>query len=150
MFKRLIRKFIKPNKATIQKEGTVKFFNNTKGFGFITINDSEEETKQLCGWVTENLGPETPLHFSRFFPQNQLKHLPPTPTDTILRAREIARSAGLQYVYVGNMQSDEGENTYCPNCSKLLIARRGYTVHKNLAASGRCPACHAQIPGIWK
>ncbi len=115
-----------------------------------TLNDSEEETKQLCGWIAETLGPETPLHFSRFFPQNKLKHLPPTPTDTLLRAREIALQAGLQFVYVGNMQSDEGENTHCPNCGKLLIERHGYTVRRNLVAASQCPACHAPIPGVWE
>jgi pyruvate formate lyase activating enzyme len=114
-----------------------------------TLNDSEEETRQLCGWLVENLGPETPLHFSRFFPQNQLQHLPSTPTDTILRAWEIALEAGLEFVYVGNMRSDDGENTHCPDCGKLLIERHGYTVRKNRLADGQCPACNASIHGIW-
>lgn len=115
-----------------------------------TLNDSETETKQLCSWVAEDLGPETPLHFSRFFPQNQLKHLPPTPEDTILRAREIAIEAGLQFVYVGNMHSAEGENTSCPHCGKRLIERHGYTVRRNHIANGNCPDCKAPIYGIWE
>ena len=115
-----------------------------------TLNDSEGETKELCDWVAKHLGVETPLHFSRFFPQNQLKHLPPTPVNTVLRACEIARSAGLQYVYVGNMQSDECENTYCPDCGKLVIERHGYVIRKNRVASGVCPDCHARIPGVWE
>ena len=114
-----------------------------------TLNDSEEETRQLCGWVAENLGVDTPLHFSRFFPQHQLKHLPPTPTETILRAREIAQEEGLQFVYVGNMQCDEGESTHCPGCEKLLIERHGYTVHQNRIVNGQCPACRTSIFGIW-
>ena len=115
-----------------------------------TLNDSEEETKQLCGWIAENLGSETPLHFSRFFPQNELKHLPPTPIDTLLRAREIALQTGLQFVYVGNLQSDEGENTHCPNCGKPLIERHGYHVRKNRLAAGQCPACQTPVPGVWE
>ncbi len=115
-----------------------------------TLNDSEEETKQLCGWVAENLGVETPLHFSRFFPQNELKHLPPTPTGTLLRAREIAKETGLRFVYVGNMQSADGENTNCPNCGKPLIERHGYTVRANRLADGKCPACQTPVSGIWK
>ncbi len=115
-----------------------------------TLNDSEEETRQLCGWVVENLGPETPLHFSRFFPQNQLRHLPPTPTDTLLRAREIARETGLQFVYVGNMSSEEGENTYCPDCGKLLIERGGYIIRQNRLKNGRCSVCQTPIPGVWE
>ena len=115
-----------------------------------TLNDSEDETKQLCGWVAENLGPGTPLHLSRFFPQNELKHLPPTPPGTLLRAREIAIQAGLWFVYIGNLQSGEGENTHCPNCGKLLIERTGYHVHKNRLANGQCPACQTPVSGIWE
>ncbi len=114
-----------------------------------TLNDSKEETHQLCGWVAENLGPETPLHFSRFFPQNKLKHLPPTPEETILAAREIAIESGLQFVYVGNMQAAEGENTQCPDCGELLIERHGYSVRQNNISNGTCPSCHTPIPGVW-
>jgi pyruvate formate lyase activating enzyme len=115
-----------------------------------TLNDAEEETKQLCGWIAENLGVETPLHFSRFFPQNKLKHLPPTPESVLLRAREIARETGLQFVYTGNMPSDEGENTNCPACGNLLIERHGYTIRQNRLVDGTCPACQTPIPGIWE
>ena len=115
-----------------------------------TLNDSEEETKRLCGWVAENLGVDTPLHFSRFFPQNKLKHLPPTPPGTLLRAREIALETGMRFVYVGNMQSDEGENTNCPNCGKLLIERHGYIVRENRLADGTCPECQTPVSGVWK
>ncbi len=114
-----------------------------------TLNDSTEETKQLCNWVIENLGDETPLHFSRFFPQHQLQHLPPTPEETLLHAREIALNAGLKFVYVGNLQSREGESTRCPRCGKLLIERRGYRVVKNRIDLGKCPGCKTPIPGIW-
>ncbi len=114
-----------------------------------TLNDSEEETRQLSKWIAENLGGETPLHFSRFFPQNQLKHLPPTSPETILRARQIALEAGLSHVYVGNMQDREGECTRCPTCSMLLIERQGYHVIKNSMKGGHCPGCGTEIYGIW-
>lgn len=114
-----------------------------------TLNDSAEETKMLCYWVVENLGVETPLHFSRFFPQNQLQHLPPTATETIMRAREIAMGAGLQYVYVGNMADGAGESTWCPDCNALLIDRSGYRIRKNRLKNGKCPDCGLSIPGIW-
>jgi pyruvate formate lyase activating enzyme len=114
-----------------------------------TLNDSEEETKRLCGWVVENLGSETPLHFSRFFPQNKLKHLPPTPPDTLLRAREIALESGLHFVYLGNLQADIGQDTLCPTCGKILIERHGYAIQNNLEPGGRCPGCATRIPGIF-
>lgn len=114
-----------------------------------TLNDSERETRQLCRWVADNLGVNTPLHFSRFFPQNQLRHLPPTPTQTILRARQIAVEEGMRFVYVGNVSDGVGESTWCPNCEKLLIERQGYHVIRNLIKDGSCPACFTPVPGIW-
>lgn len=115
-----------------------------------TLNDSLEETKQLCDWIVENLGDETPLHFSRFFPQNQLKHLPQTPKKTLLCAREIALKAGLKFVYIGNMESSEEENTRCPTCQKLLIERKGYRIMNTFLEQGKCPDCATPISGIWK
>ncbi len=114
-----------------------------------TLNDSEEETKMLCEWVVNNLGESTPLHFSRFFPQNQLSHLPPTPTETIIRAREIAMSAGLTFVYVGNMQDGAGESTWCPQCGTCLIKRSGYRIGAVRIFDGKCPECATEIAGIW-
>jgi pyruvate formate lyase activating enzyme len=114
-----------------------------------TLNDSEEETKKLCGWVAENLGTGTPLHFSRFFPQNQLQHLPPTPVETIMRAREIAIDAGLHYAYIGNMADGAGESTWCAGCGALLIERSGYRIRENRLKGGSCPECQFPIPGVW-
>lgn len=115
-----------------------------------SLNDSEDETKQLCDWVAENLGDETPLHFSRFFPQNQLKHLPPTPEGTILRARQIGIKSGLKFVYTGNMQDGVGEHTWCPVCKTLLIERYGYQVVLNNIRKGACSECGTPINGIWE
>ncbi len=114
-----------------------------------TLNDSAEETRQLCDWIADNLGEVTPLHFSRFFPQNQLKHLPPTPTETLLRARNIALAAGLKFVYLGNMSDEAGESTWCPTCEMLLVQRHGYHVVKNRIKDSSCPGCHSIIHGIW-
>ena len=114
-----------------------------------TLNDSEEETTMLCDWVVENLGEATPIHFSRFFPKNNLQYLPPTPMQTITRAREIAMEAGLQYVYVGNMADGVGESTRCPGCGTLLIERHGYRIRENRLVDGKCPECGLSIPGIW-
>jgi pyruvate formate lyase activating enzyme len=114
-----------------------------------TLNDSDKDIRALCRWMAEYLGRETPLHFSRFFPNYRMKNLPPTPADALLRAREIARTEGLYYTYVGNIMVPDGENTFCPQCRRLLVERRGYSVLKNLIEKGRCPNCSQEIYGVW-
>lgn len=114
-----------------------------------SLNDSEEEIQQLAEWVVNEIGPDTPMHFTRFYPQHRLKHLPPTPMEKILRAREIAMTEGAQYVYVGNVGDGEGESTWCPHCGTRLIERRGYTVIRSTLYGDRCPSCAAPIHGIW-
>ena len=115
-----------------------------------TLNDSVDEIRQLCDWVAGNLGPGTPLHFSRFFPQYRLEHLPSTPEETLLNAREIAREAGLRFVYLGNLRSADGQDTHCPECGRLLIERSGYAARSHLADGGRCPSCGQAIPGVFE
>ena len=114
-----------------------------------TLNDNPEELRQMCGWIKENLGPDVPIHFSRFYPMYQIKNLPPTPIKTLEMAREIALSYGLHYPYIGNVPGHKGENTYCPFCKKVIIQRVGYTIVKNFIVDGRCKFCHQPIPGIW-
>ena len=115
-----------------------------------TLNDKPEEIRKLARWVRANLGGETPLHFSRFFPRYKMRHLPPTSLKTLDSAREIALSEGLEYVYIGNIQSKTGQNTYCPACKDLLIERSGYTIMQNRLKDGCCPTCGRQIYGVWK
>jgi len=115
-----------------------------------TLNDKDEDIKSLCRWVKQNMGRETPLHFSRFSPQYRMRHLPPTPASTLKRARDIAQAEGLYFVYVGNIMLKKAGDTYCPNCHKLLIRRRGFEVLENHIINGKCPECHKEIYGIWK
>jgi pyruvate formate lyase activating enzyme len=115
-----------------------------------TLNDKPEEIRELCRWVRANLGSDTPMHFSRFFPRYKMRNLPATSPKTLDMARDIAISEGLDYVYIGNIQSREGQNTYCPNCKGLLIERSGYTILQNRLSDGRCPDCNKEIYGVWK
>ena len=123
-----------------------------------TLNDKPEQIGELVRWVKANLGGDTPLHFSGFFPRYQMRHLPPTSLKTLDMAREIAISEGLCYVYIGNIQSKVGQNTYCPGwdpakrepCNSLLIERTGYTILQNRLKQGCCPDCSRQIYGVWK
>ena len=115
-----------------------------------TLNDKPDDIRRLTRWVRTNLGSDIPLHFSRFFPQYKMQHLPPTSLQTLETAREIAVGEGLEYVYVGNVSSKEGENTYCPGCKALLVERVLYTVRQNRISSGCCPDCGRKIYGVWK
>ena len=115
-----------------------------------TLNDSDAELQKLSRWVAENMGRETPLHFSQFHPAYRMKNLPPTPGETMDRAREIAKAEGLYYVYIGNVSRPDGENTYCHQCGTLLLARERYTILENKLREGACPACGTKAYGIWQ
>ncbi len=115
-----------------------------------TLNDKPEQIRELVRWVKANLGGETPLHFSRFFPRYKMLNLPPTSLETLNLARQIAMAEGLQYVYIGNIADKEGQNTYCPACKALLLERSGYTILQNNLKNGACPKCGNQIYGVWK
>ena len=115
-----------------------------------TLNDNPEQIRELSHWIKANLGRETPLHFSGFYPRYKMQHLPPTSLNALEMAREIAISEGLYYVYIGNVRSKEGENTYCPGCKGLLIERKGYFILQNRLKDGCCPDCERQIYGVWK
>jgi len=115
-----------------------------------SLNDSDEELRDTSRWIYENLGPDVPLHFSRFYPTYQLKNLPPTDPDKMTTAREIALDVGLNYVYIGNVPGDPAENTYCPKCGEILISRIRYFIRQNNMVDGKCKWCGEEIPGVWK
>jgi pyruvate formate lyase activating enzyme len=111
-------------------------------------NDSEAEVAALAEWIAGHLGPDVPLHFSAFHPDFKLRDLPPTPAATLRRARAQARAAGLRYVYTGNVHDLEGDETRCPGCGELLVARDWYELLEyRLTPDGRCPRCRLAIAG---
>lgn len=112
-------------------------------------NDNSKELTEMCKWIAAELGPDTPVHFTRFHPQYRLTNLPPTPLKTLQTARKIGLDNGLHFVYTGNIPGDEGENTYCPQCGKMLIRRIGYRVIENNLLNGKCSYCQYKIAGIW-
>lgn len=114
-----------------------------------TLNDSDAEVREMVQWISKELGPEVPVHFSRFTPQYKLMNLPPTPIPTLERLRNIALDGGLHYVYLGNVPGHAGENTVCPSCQKTLIRRIAYVIYENHVSSGKCGYCGRSIPGIW-
>lgn len=111
------------------------------------VNDDPQELRELAEFIVAELGADTPWHVSRFYPQYQLEHLPPTPVATINQAVEIGRAAGLNYIYVGNLGGDT--DTRCPGCDTTLIQRRGADIKRNrIAAQSRCPDCNHLIAGV--
>ncbi|MBC7114932.1 MAG: pyruvate formate lyase activating enzyme [Archaeoglobi archaeon] len=108
-------------------------------------NDSEREIEELSRWIVENLGDDTPVHFTRFHPDYRMMDVPPTPLRTLERAYEIAKREGLLYVYVGNVMSERLNSTFCPNCNELLIARRGFSSKIVGLEGDRCRNCNTKI-----
>jgi pyruvate formate lyase activating enzyme len=115
-----------------------------------TKNDDLSEIEEMCLWIKKNLGPDTPLHFSRFYPLYRLTKIPPTPVSVLEKAREAALSTGLEYVYIGNVPAHEAWSTYCPGCKNPIIQRTGYVIKEIRMKEGRCDYCGKAIPGIWE
>lgn len=115
-----------------------------------TKNDSAEMIKDLCVWVCKELGSNTPVHFSRFYPQYKIHNLPPTPVSTLQSAAATARSVGLEYVYIGNVAAIDEENTFCPQCKKKIIERKGYQIIQQSIKDRRCSYCGHKISGVWE
>ena len=114
-----------------------------------TKNDDLKTIEQMCRWIKDNLGLDVPLHFSRFYPQHLLQNLPPTPIETLEKARNLALALGLHYVYIGNVPGHPGEDTYCPKCHKRLVDRYGYQITENNIRHSKCPYCKTKIAGVW-
>ncbi len=114
-----------------------------------TLNDSDAMLRQLCEWVVGEIGPDVPVHFTRFHPDYQLRNLPPTPVSTLEKARNIAMEMGIHYAFVGNVPGHPGNQTYCPACRKVVIQRKGFFVDETHLKNGCCEACGAAIAGVW-
>ncbi|HVO20679.1 MAG TPA: AmmeMemoRadiSam system radical SAM enzyme [Anaeromyxobacter sp.] len=114
-----------------------------------TLNDSPRMLDGLARWVAGELGPDVPLHFTRFHPDYLLQNLPPTPVATLERARELALAAGIRYAYVGNVPGHPGNHTYCPRCGKVVVARSSFFVTSLDIRDGRCRFCQQPIAGVW-
>jgi pyruvate formate lyase activating enzyme len=113
-------------------------------------NDSEDQIRQMADWIVEELGPDVPLHFSAFHPDYKMRDALPTPRATLRRARDIAKQAGLQHVYTGNVHDPEGDATYCAHCGMVLIARDWYEIRSWRLEEGACPGCGAKCAGVFE
>lgn len=107
-----------------------------------TWNDNPKNLIAIARWIKKNLGPSTPWHVTRFFPCAELTNVPSTPPETILKAREIGLKEGLKFVYIGNLEVETEDDTFCPKCGNLAIRRTGYlTEVLGVDKEGNCPDC---------
>jgi len=111
-------------------------------------NDSVEELTEIAQFI-KGVGPEIPWHVSAFHPTYQMMDRPRTAAEILLKAREIGLTAGLRYVYMGNIPGQGGENTYCYSCGEVLIERLGYAIKGFILQDGKCPKCQTAIDGVW-
>ncbi|MDP7469508.1 MAG: AmmeMemoRadiSam system radical SAM enzyme, partial [Dehalococcoidia bacterium] len=110
-----------------------------------TMNDDEEQLRDIACWVREELGELTPWHVTRFHPQYQLTHLPITPVDTLETARRIGLEEGLRFVYLGNVPGHGSESTQCYSCGQILIKRYGYDTRVLGLKGSVCSRCGAEV-----
>jgi pyruvate formate lyase activating enzyme len=135
---------------------TLKFLKETDVWFEVTTllipdeNDSDAEIHRAAEWFTENLGPDVPWHFTAFHPDFKMLNKPRTPQKTLERARQIALSKGLHYVYTGNVHDPDGSSTWCPGCGTLLIERDWYELGEWNLIGNRCASCGTYIPGHFE
>ena len=132
----------------------IKHENETYGWKITTLFNSgattisSSEITDLSQWIFNNLGADVPLHFSAFHPDHKMRDTYPTPIATLIRARDIARKAGLHYVFTGNVHYSPGDTSYCPQCRSQLIVRDWYEIKQyRLDHEGQCPTCGFSIAG---
>lgn len=114
-----------------------------------TYSDSINMIKDMCKWILDNIGDRYPVHFTRFNSAYKLKQLYPTPLATLETAYQVAKDAGIKYVFIGNVPGTHAQNTLCPKCGKILIERVGLKVITNNLKNGVCYNCHTKIEGRW-
>jgi pyruvate formate lyase activating enzyme len=114
-----------------------------------TLNDSDKMLHELVNWIMGEIGPDVPIHFTRFHPDYQLLHLPPTPVAALERARSLAVDKGLRYAYIGNVPNHSGNHTYCPQCGKAVIKRSSIFITEMNMKRGNCGFCGRTIAGVW-
>jgi pyruvate formate lyase activating enzyme len=147
-YKDVVKARLEPVKETLKLMKSLGIFVEVTTLLIPGLNDDKKELEKLALFLVQSLGPKTPWHVSAFYPTYRLTDRPPTSVESLVMAREIGIKAGLNYVYIGNVPSEDGENTFCYKCGNILIKRSGFYVEKNLIKNSRCPHCGALINGV--
>lgn len=150
VYQKLNAGFLAPVLKTIQVLKELNLWVEITNLVVPSWTDNLNMVREMCIWLKSNGLEQTPLHFSRFTPMHRLSQLPPTPVETLVKAREIAMQEGLQQVFIGNLPGKKLGNTLCPKCHKVLIERAGFNLVSNNLKDGKCPACKTSIAGVWE
>ncbi len=110
-----------------------------------TLNDDDQQLRGIASWIRDELGELTPWHVTRFYPAHYMMDLPPTPTQTLERACNIGKEAGLKFVYTGNVPGHQNENTVCYSCGRLIVQRFGYQTKLAGLKDSHCQFCGAEL-----
>jgi pyruvate formate lyase activating enzyme len=135
---------------TIQRLYAMGFWLEIVTLIIPSFNDSDQELRDIAQFLAR-ISPDIPWHVTAFHQDYKMTDPDNTSSQTLLRAAEIGKSEGLNFVYAGNLPGfvGEWENTNCPGCGELLIERHGYRIRNNRIKDGACPKCSRQIPGVW-
>ncbi|MDE3188604.1 MAG: AmmeMemoRadiSam system radical SAM enzyme [Acidobacteriota bacterium] len=148
-YKKIVSGELKPVLETLVALRKMGKWNEIVYLVVPTLNDGDAEFTGMARWIKANLGTDVPVHFTQFHPDYLLKNLPITPVSTLERAHDIAMAEGLHFVYIGNVPGHPAENTYCPQCRRMLVQRGGFEIRQMLIRDGACPFCKQKIPGVW-
>jgi pyruvate formate lyase activating enzyme len=148
-YKKVCSASLKPVLESLKTVKSAKVWLEVVNLVIPTLNDDPKMIDEMCRWVKENLGVDTPLHFTRFHPDYKLTHLSPTPVSTLDQAHDIAKKNGLRYVYVGNVPGHVHHSTYCPFCNRKIIHRTNFNVLEINVIDGKCGFCNSPIEGKW-
>ncbi len=112
-------------------------------------NDDDGELADMARFIADELGPDTPWHLLRFFPNYKMSDGTPTPMHTLERALNIGKTAGLNFAYLSNLLASGKQDTHCPSCGSIAVSRTGANSLTSHVGDGRCVHCQGDIPGIW-
>ena len=148
-YQKICRGRLEPVKENIQKIWKMGIWEEVTTLIIPGLNDSEEELNQIAEFLSD-ISKDLPWHISAFYPAYKMLNTPPTPQKTLIKAYNIGKKAGLQYVYTGNIPDVNYESTYCPKCGTKIIERWGIEMIKNNLQNGKCLQCGENILGRWK
>ncbi|NPA22161.1 MAG: AmmeMemoRadiSam system radical SAM enzyme [Candidatus Micrarchaeota archaeon] len=147
-YKKYVKASLDPVLESIKEAKRLGYWVEITTLIIPTLNDSEDEIRAAAQFL-KSVDPEMPWHLTAFHPDYKLTHLPPTRRETLERLWKIAKEEGMQYVYIGNVDSPY-QNTVCPKCGEVLIERDWYNVRVKGLKDGKCIKCGYEIKGVWK